>query len=198
VKGRSRLRRETLREDAAAGLVLRVQSVPDGLATGLLAGVSPLSGLYGYLVGTMVGATAASSAFMVVQGTGAMAMVIADVPEVHGPVIILLERTRSASPCSKPTTTPCAGSPSGPARRPAYRAHRRAARDSVTASRATSFSRRIGIVRNLEMSLFLGEAPHSEVVLSGRSGGTRTCRSPISLRAISCPLAVLSTKLPQC
>ena len=81
---RLRLRRETLREDAAAGLVLGVQSVPDGLATGLLAGVNPLSGLYGYLVGTIVGATAASSAFMVVQGTGAMAMVIADVPEVHG------------------------------------------------------------------------------------------------------------------
>jgi SulP family sulfate permease len=84
VKGRFRLRRETLREDAAAGLVLGVQSVPDGLATGLLAGVNPVSGLYGYLVGTIVGATAASSAFMVVQGTGAMAMVIADVPRVHG------------------------------------------------------------------------------------------------------------------
>ncbi len=82
--GRLRLRRETFREDASAGLVLGVQSVPDGLATGLLAGVSPLSGLYGYLVGTIAGATAASSAFMVVQGTGAMAMVIADVPEVHG------------------------------------------------------------------------------------------------------------------
>ena len=82
---RFRLRRETLREDATAGLVLGVQSVPDGLATGLLAGVNPVSGLYGYLVGTIVGATAASSAFMVVQGTGAMAMVIADVPRVHGP-----------------------------------------------------------------------------------------------------------------
>ena len=75
MKSRLRLRRETLREDAAAGLVLGVQSVPDGLATGLLAGVSPISGLYGYLVGTIAGATAASSAFMVVQGTGAMAMV---------------------------------------------------------------------------------------------------------------------------
>jgi len=31
----------TLREDAGAGLVLGAQSVPDGLATGLLAGVSP-------------------------------------------------------------------------------------------------------------------------------------------------------------
>lgn len=79
-----RLRRRGLREDGAAGLVLGVQSVPDGLATGLLAGVNPLSGLYAYLVGTMAGALVTSSAFMVVQGTGAMAMVIADVPSVQG------------------------------------------------------------------------------------------------------------------
>ena len=78
------LRRETLRDDAVAGLVLGVQSVPDGLATGLLAGVSPLAGLYGYMVGTIGGALTTSSAFMVVQGPGAMAMIIADVPAVHG------------------------------------------------------------------------------------------------------------------
>ncbi len=63
--------------------MLGVQSVPDGLATGLLAGVNPVSGLYAYLVGTITGAVVTSSAFMVVQGTGAMAMVVSDVPEVH-------------------------------------------------------------------------------------------------------------------
>ena len=73
----------TLRHDAQAGVVLGVQSVPDGLATGLLAGLSPLNGLYGYMVGTIAGAAVTSSAFMVVQGTGAMAMVIADVPGLH-------------------------------------------------------------------------------------------------------------------
>lgn len=77
-----RLRRDTLRQDSIAGLVLGVQSVPDGLATGLLAGVNPLAGLNAYLVGTIAGALTTSSAFMVVQGTGAMAMVIADVPAV--------------------------------------------------------------------------------------------------------------------
>ncbi len=61
-----------------------MQSVPDGLATGLLAGLSPLNGLYGYMVGTLAGAAVTSSAFMVVQGTGAMAMVIADVPGLGG------------------------------------------------------------------------------------------------------------------
>lgn len=59
--------------------MLGVQSVPDGLATGLLAGVNPLAGLYGYMVGTLGGALATSSTFMAVQGTGAMAMLISDV-----------------------------------------------------------------------------------------------------------------------
>jgi SulP family sulfate permease len=62
--------------------VLGVQSVPDGLATGLLAGANPLTGLYGYLVGTIAGACVTSSAFMAVQGTGAMAIIIADVPAI--------------------------------------------------------------------------------------------------------------------
>lgn len=77
------LRRETLRADATAGLVLGVQSVPDGLATGLLAGVNPLAGLYAYLVGTVTGALVTSSSFMAIQGTGAMAMIVADIPAVH-------------------------------------------------------------------------------------------------------------------
>jgi len=73
----------TLREDLVAGIVLGVQSVPDGLATGLLAGVNPLAGLYAYLVGTFTGALVTSSSFMAIQGTGAMAMIVADVPAVH-------------------------------------------------------------------------------------------------------------------
>ncbi len=71
--------RRTVRQDAVAGVVLGVQSVPDGLATGLLAGLNPLAGLYGYMVGMLAGAFSTSSTFMAVQGTGAMAMLIADV-----------------------------------------------------------------------------------------------------------------------
>ena len=77
------IRRDTLRADSVAGLVLGVQSVPDGLASGLLAGVNPLAGLYAYMVGTITGAFFTSSAFMAVQATGAMSMVVADVPAVH-------------------------------------------------------------------------------------------------------------------
>jgi sulfate permease, SulP family len=67
-----------------AGVTLGLVSVPDGLAMGLLAGLSPVAGLYGYLVGTVAGAVATSSVLMSVQATGAMAVLIADVPELHG------------------------------------------------------------------------------------------------------------------
>ena len=77
------VRRDTLRKDAVAGLVLGVEGVPDGLAAGLLAGVNPLAGLYAYLFGTIGGSFFTSSAFMAVQATGAMAIIIADVPAVH-------------------------------------------------------------------------------------------------------------------
>ncbi len=76
-------RRDTLGKDAVAGLVLGVESVPDGLAAGLLAGVNPIAGLYAYLFGTIGGSFFTSSAFMAVQATGAMAIVVADVPAVH-------------------------------------------------------------------------------------------------------------------
>ncbi len=70
--------RGTLRSDATAGLVLGVESVPDGLASGLLAGVNPLAGLYGYLFGMVGAAFVTSSTFMAVQATGAMSLVVSD------------------------------------------------------------------------------------------------------------------------
>ena len=80
---RSLFRKDTIREDAVAGLVLGVESVPDGLAGGLLAGVNPVYGLYAYMVGTFTGGLFTSSSFMAVQATGAMAIVVADVGAVH-------------------------------------------------------------------------------------------------------------------
>lgn len=75
--------RETVADDLRAGVTLGVQSVPDGLASGLLAGVNPAYGLYAYLVGTAAGALATSSVFMSVQATGAMSVIVADVPLLH-------------------------------------------------------------------------------------------------------------------
>jgi SulP family sulfate permease len=80
---RSLFKKETLKDDAVAGLVLGVESVPDGLAGGLLAGVNPVFGLYAYMVGTFTGGLFTSSSFMAVQATGAMAIVVADVGAVH-------------------------------------------------------------------------------------------------------------------
>lgn len=75
--------RRATRDDAMAGLVLGIESVPDGLASGLLAGLNPVAGLYAYLYGMLGAAFFTSTAFMAVQGTGAMAIIVADVDAVH-------------------------------------------------------------------------------------------------------------------
>jgi SulP family sulfate permease len=79
LRPKSLLNRKTIKDDAMAGLVLGVESVPDGLASGLLAGVNPVAGLYSYMFGIAGGALFTSTAFMAVQGTGAMAIIVADV-----------------------------------------------------------------------------------------------------------------------
>lgn len=77
--------RTTAARDARAGVVLGIESVPDGLAAGLLAGVNPVFGLYAYLSGTLAGAVSTSSALMTVQATGAMAVLVSDVPLTQDP-----------------------------------------------------------------------------------------------------------------
>ncbi len=79
LRPKSLVSRTTVKDDAMAGLVLGVESVPDGLAAGLLAGVNPVAGLYSYMFGLAGGALFTSTAFMAVQGTGAMAIIVADV-----------------------------------------------------------------------------------------------------------------------
>ena len=73
----------TMKDDAVAGLVLGVESIPDGLAQGLVAGVNPIFGLYGYLYGMVGAAFVTGSVFMTVQATGAMSLVVADVGAVQ-------------------------------------------------------------------------------------------------------------------
>lgn len=79
--------RHTVAHDLKAGVVLGTESVPDGLAAGLLAGVNPVHGLYAYLAGTLGGALATGSLFMTVQTTGAMAVLVSDVPQTQDPAI---------------------------------------------------------------------------------------------------------------
>lgn len=73
---------QTIGEDLSAGLVLGIESIPDGMASGLLAAVNPIYGVYGYMTGVFTGAFFTSSVFMSVQATGAMALVVASVPQI--------------------------------------------------------------------------------------------------------------------
>ncbi|MEL7206650.1 MAG: SulP family inorganic anion transporter, partial [Actinomycetota bacterium] len=79
IRPRLRFRRSEVRSDLGAGVVLGVESVPDGLASGLLAGVNPVAGLYAYMFGAASAALFTGTAFMAVQGTGAMAIIVSDV-----------------------------------------------------------------------------------------------------------------------
>ncbi|MCA9874103.1 MAG: SulP family inorganic anion transporter [Anaerolineales bacterium] len=82
VMKRQFINRSTIAEDLTAGLVLGIQSIPDGLANGLLALINPIYGLHGYMMGTFSGAFFTSSTFMSIQATSAMALVVASVPQV--------------------------------------------------------------------------------------------------------------------
>src|SRR5215218_5412643 len=63
-----------LREDGLAGLNSALSSVPDGMASGILAGVNPIYGLYACMVGPIVGGIFSSTSLMVVATTSASAL----------------------------------------------------------------------------------------------------------------------------
>ena len=75
--GRLKPDRGTLTADLIAGLTLGVESIPDAMASGMLAAVNPLHGLYAVMVATPVGALFTSSVFMSVQTTSATPLVVA-------------------------------------------------------------------------------------------------------------------------
>ena len=62
--------------DLLAGLTTAIAAIPDALAQGVLAGVSPVNGLYGLMAGTPVAALTTSSQFMSVTITGAMTIAV--------------------------------------------------------------------------------------------------------------------------
>ncbi len=68
--------REGLRADIIVGVTNGVANVPDAMANALLAGVSPIVGLYALLVGTPTAALTTSSQFMTVAVTSAMAVTV--------------------------------------------------------------------------------------------------------------------------
>jgi SulP family sulfate permease len=77
VENRLRLRLprpRSLRDDAVAGLSVAVANVPDGMANGLLVGVSPIHGLYGTIFGPLVGGLTSSTQLMVISTTAAASL----------------------------------------------------------------------------------------------------------------------------
>jgi SulP family sulfate permease len=62
------------RQDGIAGLNVAVANVPDGLANGLLVGVSPVFGLYATMAGPLVGGLFSSTQLMVVTTTAAASL----------------------------------------------------------------------------------------------------------------------------
>jgi SulP family sulfate permease len=79
-----RPRRKDLKADVLAGLPGAISSVPDGMATALLAGVNPAYGLYASFSGKIGGALSTSTKLMVVTTTTAASLAaasaLADVP----------------------------------------------------------------------------------------------------------------------
>ncbi len=66
--------RRGLGRDAVAGLNSTLSSVPDGMASGLLAGVNPILGLYACIFGPIAGALFSSTQLMLVVTTSASAL----------------------------------------------------------------------------------------------------------------------------
>ncbi len=68
--------RRGMRADLIVGITNGVSNVPDAMANALLAGVSPLVGLYALLAGTPAAALTTSSQYMTVAVTAAMAVTV--------------------------------------------------------------------------------------------------------------------------
>jgi SulP family sulfate permease len=77
----------SLRADALAAIPSAIGSVPDGMASGILAGVSPAHGLYASIAGPVGGGLTVSTRLMVVTTTSAAALAaggaISGVPAGH-------------------------------------------------------------------------------------------------------------------
>jgi sulfate permease, SulP family len=70
------LDRQNLSSDFTAGLITAIASIPDSMASALIAGINPLTGLYTMIVATPVGALFTSSQMMHISTTGAMSLAV--------------------------------------------------------------------------------------------------------------------------
>ena len=66
--------RDSLKDDALAGIPGAISSVPDGMASAVLVGVNPIHGLYASAVGPIAGGLFSSTRLMVITTTSAAAL----------------------------------------------------------------------------------------------------------------------------
>jgi SulP family sulfate permease len=66
------------KKDIAPAITSAIASVPDGMASGVLAGVNPVYGLYTLIIGMPVAAAVASTQIMIFNTTSSMTLVAAD------------------------------------------------------------------------------------------------------------------------
>lgn len=66
------------RGDLLAGITGGIASIPDGMSSGVIAGINPVYGLYSLMVNTPVAALTVSTQLMVVNTTSAMILVASD------------------------------------------------------------------------------------------------------------------------
>ena len=76
LKQRFAATRESLGKDFTAGLITGVASIPDSMASAMLAGINPLTGLYTMMVATPIGAIFTSSHMMHISTTGALSLAV--------------------------------------------------------------------------------------------------------------------------
>jgi sulfate permease, SulP family len=73
----------TLKDDANAGLTVAMNEIPDGMACGLLAGVSPIMGLFAAVYGCLVGGIFNSSKLMIISTTSAAAFLLYQLTQAY-------------------------------------------------------------------------------------------------------------------
>ena len=76
LKRRLAFDRKNLGADFVSGLITGIASIPDSMASALLAGISPLTGLYTMIVATPVGALFTSSQMMHISTTSALSLAV--------------------------------------------------------------------------------------------------------------------------
>jgi len=76
LKNKWRIDRKNLSSDFLSALTLGISSIPDSMASAILAGINPLTGLYTMIIATPIGALFTSSVFMHISTTSALSLAV--------------------------------------------------------------------------------------------------------------------------